>query len=309
MMQEAFLRGLQRASGTAPAEGFRLPETLLGGTDKEGRNVTGQPTVGGEGLLELTPLARQRGGLGFPYYGGGSMFGYASRGAGRGGAGKGAGGQAHPLPGWLTEQLRLRGLDPASNNGRPWSYWTALQAVQGRPAVTLPTRQAGTQAPATPTPAAPAQPTIGDLFTRYLSRALSGADVLPSGALQGALATGIDVINRQAGRAREGLQETLGARGLLHSGVLARGLGELEEARLGDIGRLTQDFIARQLEAARTSQRAAAELFAAQQMAEAEREAAAQRQQTAIQASRPTLWDRLADLAGAAAIWYYGRPR
>jgi len=222
MLQESFLRGMQRAQQEAMPESFRL-------RTGEGEQ---QQQPAGAGLLQLTQNATQ------------------------------AGGQSSPGSGGAPKMLNMQGF--------------------------LTTQPAASQTGTPPT---------SELYNAYLRRALSGNDVLPAGQMQGALATGMDVINRQAAGSAAGLQESLGSRGLLHSGVLSRGLADVERARLGQVGSLTQDMLARQLEAARLSQRSGAELYAA-----------GARQDAAIEGSRPSVWDQIAGLVGAGAQWYYGRP-
>jgi len=226
-MQEAYLRGMERAMGQAMPESFRLSGEQKGTSPQQG-----------DGLMQLSQNSTQAGGMSSPVEGGAAPKMLAS--------------------GWMQQ---FANMQP-----------TAV--------------------------AAPAEPTTSDLFSRYLQSSLQGNEGLPAGQFDQAMATGMDVINRQAATGSAGMADALGARGLLHSGVMARGMGDVEQARLGQVGALMQDMIARQLEAARVSQRDAAGLLAA-----------SQRQQTALDAAEPSLWDRVAQLVGTGAQWYYGRPQ
>jgi hypothetical protein len=96
---------------------------------------------------------------------------------------------------------------------------------------------------------------------QFMQAALSGQGGLPEGAYHQALTEGSQLVNRQSQQSATNLHEALGARGLLQSGIMGRGLVDLERERLGGLQRLESGLQEQRLAASRESQRTAAGLF------------------------------------------------
>lgn len=164
----------------------------------------------------------------------------------------------------------------------------------------MPGRAGAQQQTTTSTPAAPNNE---QLFQNYLQAGIQGQSTLPASAYQQAMARGVEGINQQAAQSRMMLQRNLGSRGLLHSGLYARGFGEVERGRLGGIADLSYDLQAQELSARRRSQETAANILAQQFLTR--EQLAAQAEQIRMQ--QPTTGDYLASLAGSAAQYFLGR--
>lgn len=98
-------------------------------------------------------------------------------------------------------------------------------------------------------------------FQSYMQSALAGQEGLPMEAYNRALLQGQQTINAQAQQARASLEQNMGSRGLLHSGLMAGGLQGVEQQRLGSIGGLVGTLATQGLEARREAQRQAAAML------------------------------------------------
>lgn len=123
------------------------------------------------------------------------------------------------------------------------------------------------------------QPTESErsLYQAYQQRALGGEGGLPEGYLQEALSQGMAGIGAQAQRSRETLMSGLGRRGMLHSGLYASGLGDIERGRLGAFGSLSAALRQQDMLARRQAQEAAAGRYS-QRFLQAQRIASAEPQ-------------------------------
>lgn len=98
-------------------------------------------------------------------------------------------------------------------------------------------------------------------FNAWMQTALAGEDGLPRESYLRALAQGQNTINAQTAQSRANLQQSLGSRGLSHSGMMARGLQGVEDARISSLGALEGGLAQQSLAAARQSQLAAASMM------------------------------------------------
>lgn len=108
-------------------------------------------------------------------------------------------------------------------------------------------------------------------FSQYLGQALSGQAGLQQEAYQQALLGGQQTLNAQAARSREQLADNMGARGLLQSGLMARGLRGVEEARQASMGDLISGLAQQNMQARVEAQRQAAQIYPAMVGAESNR--------------------------------------
>jgi len=127
------------------------------------------------------------------------------------------------------------------------------------------------------------------LLSEYLGAGLAGVGG-PQAEFAGQFARGRNIISEGAQQSRSGLMEALAGRGMLRSGVLSRGLGEIERGRVGALGDLAGRLGEQRLQAAVAAQQQAASLMAG-----------GLGQQQGLAAAEPSLGDYLADLAGAYA--------
>jgi len=72
---------------------------------------------------------------------------------------------------------------------------------------------------------------LSDLANQYIGKALTGGTVLPESYYQQATANITKTLNAQAQQSRANLQSQLGQRGLMQSGLLARGVQGIESAK------------------------------------------------------------------------------
>lgn len=150
-----------------------------------------------------------------------------------------------------------------------------------------------------PPPTAPTGPTTGDLYREAIQRSLAGVGGLPANIYQGAQARGLGIINRQAQFGREQLRGTLGQRGMLTSGLMGGGLGQLEQGRLGAIGAYTSELELAGLSAARQAQERGMNLYLGELEGERDRQLQRDLQGKAISAGEPDFFDYLAGGLGA----------
>ncbi len=170
------------------------------------------------------------------------------------------------------------------------------------------------------------QYTAGSLpaYQQYMGQALSGQSALPQEAYARALRQGMSAVNAQAQRSRELLQASLGARGLAQSGLMSRGLVDIERERLGGLSSLAAGLAEQDLAARRQAQQAAAAIYpqligvqsnamsdwVRNLLATREMElrygqlGVAKRAQSA--AEEAAKWGLLGNLASGFAQWYYG---
>lgn len=100
-------------------------------------------------------------------------------------------------------------------------------------------------------------------FGQYMTNALTGASGLPREAYNAAQAQGMHTINAQALQSSRQLQDSLGARGLVHSGMMGNALLGVEQSRLGSVGQLQTGLAQQDLQARREAQAGAASMFPA----------------------------------------------
>lgn len=98
-------------------------------------------------------------------------------------------------------------------------------------------------------------------FGNYMQKSLAGQNGLPQAEYDRQLLQGQSAINNQAMQARQQLTQNLGARGLMHSGMMAQGLTGVEQAKMGAYGQLTTGLATQQLEAQRQAQAQAASMY------------------------------------------------
>lgn len=142
------------------------------------------------------------------------------------------------------------------------------------------------------------QPTESErsLYQAYQQRALGGEGGLPEGYLQEALSQGMAGIGAQAQRSRETLMSGLGRRGMLHSGLYASGLGDIERGRLGAFGSLSAALRQQDMLARRQAQEAAAGRYS-QRFLQTQR----------IAAAEPRWYESVGPLMGAVGQYYATR--
>jgi hypothetical protein len=175
---------------------------------------------------------------------------------------------------------------------------------------------------------APGQFTQGaaGAYRGYLQQALSGNAGLPQDAYQRNWQQGMSAVNAQAQQSRASLGNALGSRGLLQSGMMGRGLVDVERARLGGVGALAGGLAQQDLEARRQAQQSAfgimPSLISAESGSAIDRARAylslrqtelaggslALQQDQQAAAERASKWDMLASAAGAFAAYKY-RPQ
>lgn len=146
-------------------------------------------------------------------------------------------------------------------------------------------------------PAAPApQPGEAEAYGALQRRALSGAGTMPAGLYQQALTQGLAGINAQTERSRQNLARDLGARGLLHSGLYAGGLADIERGRLGALSSLQGGLQTEQWRLGQQAQEAAANRYAQALM-----------QGRQIEAQQPQWYDYLIQAAPAVGQYLGSR--
>lgn len=149
---------------------------------------------------------------------------------------------------------------------------------------------------------------LGGLYSAYLQDSLSGQGGIPANLYNDALMRGLTGLNAQAQSGGANLASNLGARGLLHSGLMGSGLASIETGRLGALGDLSSNLENANLAAVRSAQGQAAGLYQADQQGAANRALQETMQRRQIEASEPEWWEPFASLAGAFTQWQ-GRPR
>jgi len=147
-------------------------------------------------------------------------------------------------------------------------------------------------------------PELGQQFRQTLGSWLGGEAGLPPEQYQQALTRGMAGINQQAQFSRQNLMGALGRRGLLHSGAVVSGLGEIERGRLGSLGDYYGAMQQSDFDARRQSLLNAMEIMGGSR----EQAAGAQAGREQIRMQQPSTWDYLAELAGAAAPYLLGSP-
>lgn len=146
----------------------------------------------------------------------------------------------------------------------------------------------------TVTPATPAAHTQGSgipgLYNAYMTGRLSGKPQ------PGQLTAGLGTINAQAAQGASNLGDNLGARGLLHSGIMGGGLGMVEQGRMAAIGQFLNNLQGQ----AQTGQDTAARLYAAERAQNLQTAAQSGLMQQQHDLNQPTAWDYLAQALGLA---------
>jgi len=175
---------------------------------------------------------------------------------------------------------------------------------------------------------APGQFTQGaaPAYSNYLRQALSGQAGLPPDAYQRNWQQGMSAVNAQAQQSRATLGNSLGSRGLLQSGMMGRGLVDVERARLGGVsslaGGLAQQDLGARLQAQQSAFGLMPSLMSAESGSAVDRARAylalrqtelaggslALQQDQQAAAERAQKWDMLGGLAGTWAAYKY-RPQ
>ena len=155
-------------------------------------------------------------------------------------------------------------------------------------------------------------PTPGDVQSAnagrlqgVLQQGLQGEGGVPQRAYDLAQNRGANTINMQAEQSRNILQEQLGRRGLLQSGILGQGIAGIEQGRLSGLAGLSSSLQTQQLADQSSSRQWAADVMARLQQGQAQIESSEAQQRRAINASQPSTFDRLAGLAGSYAAYRY----
>ncbi|MHB8996923.1 MAG: hypothetical protein ACYC63_16895 [Armatimonadota bacterium] len=220
--QDAFLQAYLAGRGGAPSTIYDAGQALGAPLQQRSNQVGGQSSVpGGDG----GPFGREVKGVG----------------AGRGGGEKGIDWR-NQINGTLRQPAAAATPAPPTVAGQNSEWRQALSqnmaANQGRFTNGL---QAG--------------------FGIYMNNALAGASGLPREAYDAAQAQGMHTINAQAMQSDRQLQESMGARGLIHSGMMGNALLGVEQSRLGSVGQLQTGLAQQDLQARREAQQNAASMF------------------------------------------------
>ena len=149
---------------------------------------------------------------------------------------------------------------------------------------------------------------LDDLVQQTLGRALTGGTVLPERYYQQAAANLTKTLNAQAQQSRANLQSQLGQRGLMQSGLLARGVQGIESAKQEALASSLSQLQQSRLEAAMSERQwavqAALQATAMRQQYELAARAAGLNEEQIRQANTAAMWESIAGLGVAAgSMW------
>jgi hypothetical protein len=144
-------------------------------------------------------------------------------------------------------------------------------------------------------------PALSADYNQAHQQALQGQGTVDPAVLQGAQSQGMAAINAQAQNSRDSLMANLASRGMLHSGVAATGLANVEQGRLS----ASSDLAQRLAEMAFAHRANAQQAALGREAGVMQQQAGIEGQMRVIDAQRPQWWETLAQAAVPIGQYLY----